>query len=140
MKIMICGSMKFAKDMVVVKKELDKLGHKAFVPYGTKPHLKDEDFVEKLSENLPYCIKNNVMKNNFKLVSECDAILVLNKKRNKINGYIGISALMEMAVAHHLGKKVFLLNDVPDYRKHRFAHEVRIMQPILIDGDLSKIK
>lgn len=139
MKIMLVGSMKFAHDMVETKKELDSLGHQAFVPHGSEPHLTDGDFVENLDDNLAFCIENNVMKRNFDLVEESDAILVLNKKRNNIDGYIGVSALMEMAVAHHLNKKIFLLNEVPDHNKHRWSQEVRIMQPIVVNGDLAKI-
>ena len=131
--------MKFVHDMVETKAELDKLGHEAFVPHGSEPHLTDSDFVENLDDNLTFCIENNVMKRNFDLVGESDAILVLNKQRNNINGYIGVSALMEMAVAHHLDKKIFLLNDVPDHNQHRWAQEVRIMQPVIINGDLIKV-
>lgn len=139
MKIMICGSMAFVHDMVKTKKELDRLGHRAFIPEGSKPHLKDKDFVENLSDNLQFCIDNNVMKRNFDLVASSDAILVLNKKRNNIDGYIGIFALMEMAVAYHLNKKIFLFNDIPHHDEHRWAQEVRIMQPIILNGDLTKI-
>ena len=139
MKIMLVGSMKFVHDMVAAKKKLDELGHQAFVPIGSEPHLTDDGFVENLDDNLAFCIENNIMKRNFDLVRESDAILVLNKRRNEIDGYIGISALMEMAVAHHLNKKIFLLNDVPDHSQHRWAQEVRIMQPTVVNGDLTRI-
>ena len=139
MRIMICGSMKFTHDMITIKKELDKLGHETFIPHGAEPHLKNTEFVDNLDDNLQFCIKNNVMKRNFDLVEQCDAIFVLNKKRNGVDGYIGTSVLMEMAVAHHLNKKIFLLSEIPDYNQHRWAHEVRIMQPIFINGDLTQI-
>lgn len=139
MKIMICGSMAFVHDMVVTKQKLDSIGHTAFIPEGSAPHLTNSEFVENLAGNLAFCIENNVMKRNFDLVAKSDAILVLNNKRNSIGGYIGISALMEMAVAHHLNKKIFLLNDIPKYSEHRWAHEVSIMQPIILHGDLAKI-
>ena len=136
---MICGSMAFVHDMVTTKKQLDALGHQAFIPYGSEPHLTDGGFVENLDDNLAFCIKNNVMKTNFDLLASCDAILVLNKKRNNIDGYIGISALMEMGVAHHLNKKIFLFQDIPDHHKHRWAQEVRMMQPTVIRRDLKKV-
>jgi len=139
MKIMLCGSMAFVHDMVKTKTQLDSMGHQAFVPHGSEPHLTDSGFVENLDDDLTFCIENNVMKRNFDLVKDSDAILVLNKKRNGIDGYIGVSVLMEMAVAHHLNKKIFLLNDIPDHKKHRWSQEVRIMQPIILNGDLTKI-
>lgn len=140
MKIMICGSMAFIKDILNVKKQLDRLGHTALIPHGTEPHLTDNKFVEKLGDNLEYCIKNNIMKKNFDMVARSDAILVLNPQRNKIEGYIGVSVLMEMAVAHHLNKNIFIFNGIPHYDKARWSQEVRIMQPVIIHGNLNKIK
>ena len=140
MKIMLVGSMAFVRDMVNLQKLLNKFGHKVSMPSGSKPHLKDSSFVDSLEKNLEFCIKENIMKSNFDLVAESDAILVVNKNRNGLDGYIGISALMEMAVAHHLNKKIFLLNKVPHFDKVRWAHEVAIMQTTVINGDLKKIK
>lgn len=137
---MLVGSMAFVQEMVELRNALRKHGHKAVIPYGTHPHLKDPSFVENLDDNLEYCIKNKVMKRNFELVSKNDAILVVNHKRNGIDGYIGVSALMEMAIAHFLGKKIFLLFSTPNYKKFRWVHEVAIMQPIIINSDLTKIK
>lgn len=137
---MIIGSMAFAKDMVKIKKQLKKLGHEANIPYGTEPHLKDSSFVDSLEENLKFCIENDVMRENFREVAKHDGVLVLNHKRNGINGYIGASALMEMAIAHYLGKKIFLFYNMPRYNDVRWAHEVYIMQPIVINGDIKRIK
>lgn len=140
MKIMICGSMSFIKEILKAKKELDKLGYKASIPIGTEPHQKDSSFVDSLGENLKFCIENNVMKRNFDLVAQNDAILVVNHKKNGIDGYLGVSVLMEIAVAHYLGKKIFLLNKIPHFNKVRWAHEVAIMRPMILDGDFDKIK
>ncbi len=139
MKIAIIGSMKFAKDMVELKKELNLMGHEASIPVGTEPHLKDKNFVENLEKNLKFCIENNVMRDNFEQVAKHDAVLVLNKKRNGIDGYIGISALLEMGIAHYLKKKIFLMFPTPHYNDARWAHEVAIMEPKVLNGDVSKI-
>jgi hypothetical protein len=139
MRIAVIGSMKFADDMVKIKKQLDKLGHTAVIPLGTESHLKDQEFVENLDDNLKWCITNEIMRKNFEQIADNDAVLVLNYKRNGIEGYIGISALMEMGVAHYLKKKIFLINHTPDYKNARWAHEVAIMQPTIIKGDLTKI-
>lgn len=140
MKILIIGSMAFAREMVKIKEELKKMGHEADIPYGTEPHLTDDKFVDSLEDNLKFCIENDVMRKNFQEVAKHDAVLVLNHKRNGTDGYIGISALMEMAIAHYLHKKVFLFNDIPHYNNVRWAHEVSIMQPVVIKRDLSRIK
>lgn len=139
MKILIIGSMAFAHEMVQVKKQLKKQGHEARIPYGTEPHLKDSTFVDQLEDNLQFCIKNDVMRKNFEEVVQHDGVLVLNHKRNGIEGYIGISALMEMAIAHYFRKKIFLYNPTPHYSHVRWAHEVAIMQPTILNGDIRNI-
>ena len=136
---MIIGSMAFAEQMMKTKKELEKLGYEVLVPHGIEDHLDDKEFVEKLDDNYEYCIKNNIMKKCFDLLASSDAVLVLNLKRNGIDGYIGVSALMEIGIAYHLNKKIFLFNDIPSFSDQRWAHEVSIMQPIVINGDLKMI-
>ncbi|HWY79064.1 MAG TPA: hypothetical protein VNW29_01775 [Candidatus Sulfotelmatobacter sp.] len=139
MKIAIIGSMKFASEMVQIQKQLQKLGYTAVVPLGTENHLRDKTFVDNLESNLEWCITNDIMRKNFHQVADCDAVLVLNYKRNGIEGYIGVSALLEMGVAHYLGKKIFLMQKTPDYKDVRWAHEVAIMEHTIITGDLTKI-
>lgn len=139
MKIAIIGSMKFAEDMVKIQKQLDELGHVATVPLGTESHLVDKEFVENLDDNLQWCITHDIMRRNFEQVAQNDAVLVLNYKRNGVDGYIGISALMEMGVAHYLKKKIFLINETPSHKDARWVQEVAIMQPTVIKGNLTKI-
>ncbi len=139
MKIAIIGSMKFAEDMIKIQQQLNELGHTALVPLGTEPHLEDKEFAEDLDGNLEWCITHDIMRRNFQQVANSDAVLVLNYKRNGVQGYIGISALLEMGVAHFLRKKIFLIQETPNFTDARWAHEVAIMQPIIIKGDLRKI-
>jgi hypothetical protein len=140
MNIMLIGSMKFAKDMVNIQKDLVLLGHKVDLPIGTEPHLTDETFTDSLQENFEWCIKHDIMRRNFQEVARHDAVLVVNQKKNNIDGYIGVSALMEMAIAHYLSKKIFLLHPTPSFETHRWAHEVAIMQPVVLDNDLKKVQ
>lgn len=139
MKIAIIGSMKFTKDMVMIQKQLNDLGHTAVIPVGTEPHLKDQTFVDNLDDNLAFCIEHDIMRRNFQQVALNEAVLVLNYKRNGIEGYIGVSALLEMGIAHYLNKKIFLIQKTPDFKDVRWAHEVAIMQPTIVHGDLTKI-
>ena len=139
MKIMICGSMAFAKEMLATKKKLEARGHTVNVPHDTEVHVNDEALVDDLDRNLVHAKERDLMMRSFKLVAASDAILVLNHKRKGIEGYIGTSALMETGLAYFLGKKIFLLNDVPSHDKVRWAHEVRLIDPIVLHGDLKKI-
>ena len=139
MKIMIIGSMTFAKEMLQAKEELEKLGHIAEVPFDVEYHTSDVDAIDDLERNLQYCIENDVIWKGFQQVAEVDAVLVWNYPKNGTEGYVGTSSLMEMAIAHWLRKKIFLFKEPPVHTEHRWAHEVRIMQPKVLNGDLSKI-
>ena len=74
MKITICGSMNFAKEMLKTKSELEKMGHRAIVPQSVHDCLKNPE----LNMDLNYCRERNVQEEYFKSVAEGEAILVLN--------------------------------------------------------------
>ncbi len=139
MKIMLVGSMKFAHEMVDIKKRLQEMGYESYLPFGTEPHLNDKTFVDRLGDNLDHVIKEDIMWKNFDQVAKSDGILVINNRRNNVDGFIGISALMEMGIAFYLKKKIYLLNPYPSFEDHRWAQEVACMQPIVLNGDLTKI-
>lgn len=67
----------------------------------------------------------------------CDAILVMNYDRRGVKNYIGGNTLMEIGFAHILGKKIFLLNPVPDMH---YKSEIEAVEPIILDGDMAGIK
>lgn len=131
--------MAFAKEMLATKKKLEKMGHTVNVPHDTDVHVTDEALVDDLDRNLVHAKERDLMMQSFTLVAASDAVLVLNYKRKGIEGYIGTSALMEIGLAYYLGKKIFLLHDVPSHDKVRWAHEVRLINPIVLNDDLSKI-
>ena len=76
------------------------------------------------------------MRKHFDKVAWSDAILVLNYDKNKIEGYVGANTLMEMGLALHLNKRIYLLNPMPEIS---YKEEILGMKPIIINGDLSKI-
>lgn len=139
MKIMIIGSMTFAKEMLQTKEELEKLGHTAEAPFDAEYHASDEEAIDDLERNLQYCLENDVIWRGFQQVVNVDAVLVLNHPKNGIDGYVGTSTLMEIAIAHWYRKKIFLLHELPDHAMHRWAHEARIMHTKILYGDLAKI-
>jgi hypothetical protein len=63
--------------------------------------------------------------------------LIVNITKNGIANYVGGNALIEMAFAHVLNKKVFLLNDIP--LQLNYSDDIAAMQPLVINGDLTKI-
>jgi nucleoside 2-deoxyribosyltransferase len=137
---MICGSMTFAKEMLKTKEILEEMGHSVKIPTDARDIVNGNHNPDDLESDYNHCVENDIMRTHFKFIEESDAILVLNPNKNDIKGYIGTSSLMEIGLAHHFYKKIFLLQPLPHYSEQRWAHEVSIMQPIIIDGDFSKIK
>ena len=140
MKIMIVGSMTFAKYMVDIKQKLEQLGHVVTMPCDTEFHVENEEIIDNLEEDFKHLTENDILRKCFKLVAQSDAILILNKPKYGVSGYIGTSTLMETGLAYYLGKKIFILHDVPSSEECRWAHEIKVMQPIIINEDLSLVK
>ena len=135
MKITICGSMHFAKEMLAVQKLLAELGHEAIVPIDTQECLANPE----LQNDLEWAIKLEIDKDHFNKIAASEAVLVLNYPKNNINGYIGGSSLMELAVARHLDKKIFILHNLPSEEDLRYALEIKVMRPIILNGDINLI-
>jgi len=140
MKIMICGSMTFSKEMIETKKILESLGHQVQIPTDAQDIVDRKHDNDDLEADYAHCVEKDIMREHFKFIEKSDAVLVLNHDKNGIKGYIGTASLMELGVAHHLHKKIFLFNPLPHHSEHRWVHEVRIMQPTIIDNDLSRIR
>jgi len=140
MKIMICGSMSFAKEMVELQDQLRSFGHNVSVPCDTELHLEKPDFIDELDKDREHLIENNIMKRCFDILADSDAVIFLNLPKNDVVGYIGASSLMEMGLAYYLGKKIYLMRPYPDPHKHRWAHEVVSFEPIILNGDIEFLR
>jgi len=138
MNITICGSMKFHEKMRWIQKELEKTGHAISVPksielmdkFGYVNPTVDEAKVQAK-------IQHDFIREHFRKIEKADAILVLNYDAKGIKHYIGGNTFLEIGIAFWMGKKVFLLNPVP---KMDYITELLAMQPIVLDGDLGKIR
>jgi len=135
MKIMICGSMRFAREMLEAKRTLEEMGHAALLPCDIKECVRNPD----LNMNMVHCVKTVIDKDCFNKVAASDAILVLNYPKNGMKGYIGGATLMEIGLARHLDKKIFLLYDLPSEEELRYAFEIKLTNPLILSGDVSKI-
>lgn len=147
MKIVICGSIAFIEEMVAVKKQLENLGHEVEMP---PLEIEDES-----GEKIPvltywkmrkatatttgwiWDAKEKAIRLHFGKIKNGDAILVLNHEKNGVPNYIGANTLMEMGLAMHERKPIFLWNPIPEipYCKE----EIIGMKPTVINGDLTKI-
>lgn len=142
-KITICSSASFYKDVLKIEKKLKRVGFKVKIPKTAyrmrmNKNFKVEDYKTWFRDKNDYKKKTKLMNEHFKKVIEADVILVVNNKKNGIQGYIGANTLMEMALAYYFKKKIFVWNDVGS--NFQIEEEVRGLNPIFINQDLSKIK
>jgi len=154
MKITVCGSMVFYKEMQEVQAKLEAQGHKVRIPlldndlppeYGGGrtiafgAYIEEKGGIEQFAEgDRIWDFKANAINDHFGKVEWSDAILVVNHNKRGVEGYIGGNTLMEMALAFYLKKPIYMLNDVSSDLLYK--QEVMGMKPILLGGDLGKIQ
>ena len=138
MIIAICGSMQFHEEMRKIQKTLERAGHTVLVPKSielmdTIGYVHPTIDEAKISAK----IQHDFIREHFRKIEKSDAILVLNYDKKGIKNYIGGNTFLEIGLAYWLGKKMFLLNPIPDMD---YITELYAMQPTVINGDLSLIK
>lgn len=138
MKIAICGSMSHAKEILGTSKALKMLGHTCVLPVGVWK-FRDLGYSDnETGESVANKIHGDLIRDYFKKIKESDAVLIVNHKKNNVEGYIGGNSFLELAFGHVLNKKVFVLNKLP--AESSYLDELRAMQPLELNGDLSLIK
>ena len=137
MKITICGSMRLSKEMLEMKHKLTKLGHEVILPRHTEEYAQLDTSDHMHNESVKNKINHDLIREYFKEIKEGDAILVINETLKGIENYIGGNSFLEIGFAHVLDKKIFLLNPIPEVG---YKDEILAMQPVVLNGDLSKIK
>ena len=146
MKITICGSMVFANEMKEAMDRLHELGHEVKMPpmlikkkdggmmtaqeAHTMRHAAAED------DEWVWDLKERAIRLHFDKVEWSDAILVLNYTKRDVINYIGANTFLEMGLAFHLNKLIYLLNPIPDID---CKEELLGMKPIVINGELRAI-
>jgi len=142
MKITICGSIKFAKDLVKIYYQLEKLGYQPMM------HKQMFGLADGTAEQL-VDVKNNVETHEIKrkydyikwwhnCIISGDAILVCNFDKKGVKNYVGGNTLMEIGFAYVSNKKIFLLNPIPE--DVSYADEIKAMNPVILNGNLNLIK
>ncbi|MFA4855510.1 MAG: hypothetical protein WC634_02905 [archaeon] len=141
MRIVVCGSSSFRKEMVEYKGQLNCLGHEGIIhPYyeemaaGKMPELLKRIEKEHAAVKKEY----GFIKWYYDAIVGSNAILVLNFEKKGIKNYVGGNTLMEIGFAHVNNKKVFLLNPIP--KEVSYADEIEAMVDVVLNGDLKKIR
>jgi hypothetical protein len=137
MKIGIISSMQFVNKMVEVRNELNKAGHDAFASKFCESMVgKSNEEIEKIKLDQKY--NKDAIREFWDSMQGADAVLVLNFDKNGIRNYIGGNTLLEIGFAYVLEQKIFLWNDIPNMAYCRT--EIEAVRPIVINGDINKIK
>lgn len=137
-KIFLCASMDFYQDLVAIESKLIGLGLTVEIPVSAKIMKAKNDFVvDHFKGKTSSEQKGQYIRENFGNIAKSDAILVINNEKRNIKGYIGPNVLMEIGLAFHLAKDIYVWNDYPvdaPYEDELLALGVKV-----INQDLSKI-
>ena len=138
-RIVICGSMNFARDMLALKNHFEQEGYGGYrcvVSEGTEEYASGKRVTN--SESSRGKIERDLIRKHWHEIQRCDAILVVNNLKNDIEGYIGGNTLLEMGFAHILRKPIFLLNPPP--HNPLFWQEIGAMQPVILNNNLGLMR
>lgn len=136
MKIVVCGSMSSAEKMIEIKNDLEQLGHEIILPRNAENYANGGIVLEDSGESTKNKIKFDLLRGYYREIGNSDAVLIVNINKNGIDNYIGGNSFLELAFGHVLNKKAFLLNPIPSMI---YTDELLATQPIILNGDLSKI-
>jgi len=124
--------MQFGKEMVEIKQKLEGLGHAVVLPKNIEQYASGEKKIEGKWEKQ----EDDLFKNYWNEIKASDAVLIVNITKNGIENYVGGNTLIEMAYAHILDKKIYLLNPIPEMN---YKDEIEAMNPLVLNNDLLKI-
>jgi len=138
--ITVCSSANFYRQAVDVQKALSKLGYSVLIPATAERMKASGDFDVShyktwFGDANDYHKKTALMRGHFAEIDKADAVLVLNYEKHGRAHYIGGNVLMEMAVAFHQHKPIFILNEIPD--ESAFLEEIIGLNPIVLHGKLA---
>ena len=140
MKILIICSKRFYGNIPNIKNDLEQKNIQVFLP-NCYDDPKTEEKMWNLGREKHQEFKAQMYKQSEKTIKNMDAVLVLNF--DKIadetieKNYIGGATFLEIYDAFKLNKKIYLYNDIPEGMLY---DEIQGFAPIIINGDLSKIK
>ena len=97
---------------------------------------KTDDEIEKIKLHQKYNM--DAIREFWRMMQGADAVLVLNITKNGIKNYVGGNTLIEIGFGHVLNQKVFMLNPIPEMPYCKT--EIEAVRPVILNGDLTKIK
>ena len=135
MKIFIICSKRFYDRIPPIQSELEAAGHIITLPNSYHDPLMEER-MRAQGEGIHAAWKARMIHQSAAVISNMDAVLVLNFEKNGMQNYIGGATFLEMYEAWKLGKSIYMYNDIPE---GMLKDEICGFSPVLIHGDLSKL-
>ena len=136
MKIFIICSKHFYSKVPQIKQQLEKIGHIITLPNSFEAPFKEQE-MKVLGKEQHKEWKRSMLALHEPKVKENDAVLVLNYDKEEQQNYIGGATFLEIYKAYENGKKIFLLNPIPN---NLFRDELIAIDPIIIYGNLSLVE
>jgi len=131
---MIVCSCAFYDQISVIKNKLENFGFNVILPNG----YDDPNFITKFRDEEGFADWiGELRKKSEETIVKIDALLVLNYTKKGIANYIGGSTFLEMHDAYRMGKKIFIMNEIPE---GILTDEIIGFKPIILNGDLLKIQ
>lgn len=128
MKIVVSGNAYILPDIMEVQEKLEAQEHEVTPVFKYLDQLEEKNEKKKEKYRLSF----------FEKLKKSDALLIVNTyEKDGRKNYISGSSFLEMGFAHALGKKLFILQGVP---KVSFKDEIMAMRPVILSGNLNKIK
>lgn len=135
MKIWIICSKAFYGRIAPIKAELEGRGHSITLPNSyDHPTLEQESWDQSPEEHVKF--KQHMFELSRGIAKSVDAALVLNYEKHGNPDYIGGATFLEIYDAFCAGKKIYLMNDIP---QGILFDEIQGMNPIILHGDLTQL-
>jgi nucleoside 2-deoxyribosyltransferase len=130
--VVLSGSMRFLEAMCEVGRALEARGHTVVLPEPTPTGIDPQ----RLRGEALVAFKAAFVAAHLRAIRAADAVLVVNVDAPEARGYVGPSALVELAFAVALGKRAYVLHDVGE-QPNRL--EVLALRPTLLAGDVGAL-
>jgi len=128
--------MQYTEKMMEIRDRLIEIGHDAYMTNLADPFVGKSN---EEKERIKIFQKNNkdAIREFWHQMQGGDAVLVVNLDKHRIKNYIGGNTFLEIGFAHVLDQKIFLLNPIPQIPYYKT--EIEAMNPVVLNGDFSKI-
>ena len=126
--------MKFNEKMLKLKERLESMGHEILMPIAVEGlDYWGEDGAKRVEAKKSL----GLVRTHMDKIEKSDAILVANYAKGDIENYIGANTFLEMGFAHYRGKKIFVLNPLPNQKY--VEDELVSFDPVVLNGNVKEI-